>query len=103
MNGKRTKSNLGNMKIAGFTLDGGDSLTTHIPKTLINWMDHFVDIGVFTSKSEMVRNGLRALIVKLVAEDELFRDYEILKNFNASQDEIVRIDGVEHEIIRRCE
>ena len=96
-------SKLSDLKIVSFSLTGP---TTHnqsayLQVDLLAYIDDFVKRGVFASKSEFFRVAIREKIIKLLDEDAILTKWREEIEFNKCQDERVRIQGKEYNVVRR--
>ena len=93
-----------NFKIVNFSLQGphAHNQTFYLQADLIPYIDDFVKRGVFASKSEFIRAAIREKIMKLLEEDAILTKWREEIKFNQTQDDKVRIQGKEYNIVRRC-
>ena len=92
-----------NLKIVNFSIPGPahHNQTTYLQTDLITYIEDFVQKGIFASKSEFFRVAIREKIIKLLDEDAILTKWRDEIKFNQSQDEKVRIQGKEYNIVQR--
>jgi len=92
-----------NFKIVNFSMGNTDyhNQTFYLQTDLIGYIDEFIKRGVFASKSEFIRAAIREKIIKLLDEDAILTKWREEIEFNKYQDEKVRIQGKEYNVVRR--
>jgi len=99
----RTTGKNKSMGIDCFNIGNNETLSVFFAKTLKQHMLDFIAMGLYASKSEFVRDAVKRKVIKTLKEIEIMKKWEEVREFNNSQNEIVKIGNKTHEIVRRLE